>query len=55
MNNYIAKTDKDAKETTRKLVPKSVKPSKPMFMTYYKKDKLVVFALLGEVKVVQVK
>lgn len=55
MKNYITKTDKDSKETQRKHIPKTVKPSKPMFMTYYKKDKLVVFALLGELRIVQVK
>ena len=55
MKNYVTRADKDAKETVRKLAPKTVKPSQPMFMTFYKKCNLVVFALLGEVKIIQVK
>lgn len=43
------------REATRKAGLKTVKPSRPMFMTYYKKLHLVVFALLGEIKIIQMK
>ena len=32
-----------------------VKPSRPMLMTYYNKLQLVVFALIGEVKIIEMK
>lgn len=55
MENHTKKNDKDGAQVTRKLALKTVKPSRPMYMTYYEKKQLVIFALLGEVKIVQVK
>lgn len=55
MKTHLSKREKESTTTTRKLVTKTAKPSKPMFMTYYKKLQLVIFALLGEIKIVQVK
>jgi len=36
-------------------VQKTVKPSRPMFMTYYAKLQLVIFALIGEIKIIEMK
>ena len=55
MKKYTNTKDKESKETTRKKYSHIMKPSQPMFMTYYKKDKLIVFALLNEIKIVEVK
>lgn len=55
MKNHITNNDKESKETTRKKQPQTVKPSRPMFMTYYEKYKLIVFALISELKIVEVK
>ena len=55
MRPYKNEKSKEDQKKNKKLAPKTSKPSKPMFMTYYVKLQLVIFALLGEIKIVQVK
>lgn len=53
--NHEKKNEKDSSQITRKKALKSVKPSRPMYMSWYEPEMCIVFALLGEIKIVQVK
>ena len=55
MRRHINKKEGDSLRAVKKRATVAVKPSRPMFMTYYKKLSLVVFALLDEVKIVMVR